>query len=315
MSKIQQLINVAGEVDTLSQTLGEFFREYLAKQDDAWASDLYAQTQALGQNARVIDCEDHTLTTRPIFPVGSRIIHTKSNKEYRITQDPSSGLRIEGTNEPAYEYMAPLGIDDQMTKWVRAQSEVEDSRFIPVIKAGFEIVPSGPRAPNSLEGMPAPEAQAAAFVAVPRLDPARERSDKALGLLKTAPPTGAEGKFPIQLESRRQEANGWVDDGMYHNAMFDGRVPPGIKGCPAGRSQVSAAEAIRDLVLRTNGESGTALTVESLEVSRYSIGQAYWKPHSPGAKSGPGWRCQTCATWIAAGEPFDCKCSKPIPAG
>ena len=64
----------------------------------------------------------------------------------------------------------------------------------------------------------------------------------------------------VKTEKKVVQANGWVDDGDYYSARFE-PLPKGIKGCPTGRSQVSRDEAVRDLYLRANMESGTSYTV------------------------------------------------------
>ncbi len=77
-------------------------------------------------------------------------------------------------------------------------------------------------------------------------------------------------KIAIHTETHPVEANGWVEAGDYHNAMFAQPQPAAVKGCPSGRSQVSMAEAIRDLVARTNRESGTCLIPADLVVTRHN---------------------------------------------
>lgn len=247
MSKIQQLRNVAGEADTLCQALAEFFHDYFQSfaedETDENAEALRDQVSALGQNAR--EAWAHVPATPSLFPVGSEVCHVKSAEVYRILQNPDSGLRLEGTDEPAYEY----GIDDgDAARWVRCQSEMEDGRFV-------------------------------------------------------TPP-----KIPVEASSRRQEANGWVEAGMWHTAMFAHPLPAGVKGCPCGRSQVSVVRAIRDLLDRANAVSGTCFGASHVVMVKFDSGDARWR------REGEGWRCHNCETVIAAAWPFRCECPKPIPA-
>ena len=115
-------------------------------------------------------------------------------------------------------------------------------------------------------------------------------------------------KIPIEVSSQRQERNSWVDAGLWHTAMFLHPHPEGIKGCPCGRSQESVDHAIRDLLDRTNGESGTCLGMSSVVLVLATIGEARWK------KNDIGWRCQTCHTLIGAAWPFKCDCPELTPA-
>lgn len=64
-------------------------------------------------------------------------------------------------------------------------------------------------------------------------------------------------KPKIKVNHQLVESNGWVTKGSYWNAMFVPNNPLGVKGCPCGRSQHSADMAVRDLLDRTNMESGT----------------------------------------------------------
>jgi hypothetical protein len=68
----------------------------------------------------------------------------------------------------------------------------------------------------------------------------------------------------VKTETRRVESNGWVESGEWHVAYFP-HQPEFIRGCPSGRSQRSAVDAVRDLLSRTNDESGTALTLADIE--------------------------------------------------
>jgi hypothetical protein len=74
----------------------------------------------------------------------------------------------------------------------------------------------------------------------------------------------------IETETRTVEANGWVESGAYYSASFAHPQPESVKGCPLGRSQESMEDAIRDLVLRTNGESGTTFKVSDFEIVRHN---------------------------------------------
>lgn len=76
--------------------------------------------------------------------------------------------------------------------------------------------------------------------------------------------------IPIETETRQVEANGWVQGGAHHSAMFCHPQPAGVKGCPLGRSQVSVQDAIRDLAARTNQESGTNYNGGDLMVTRHN---------------------------------------------
>jgi hypothetical protein len=75
----------------------------------------------------------------------------------------------------------------------------------------------------------------------------------------------------IETETRTVEANGWVDAGAYYSASFAHPQPESVKGCPLGRSQESMDDAVRDLVLRTNGESGTKYKVADFEIVRHNL--------------------------------------------
>jgi hypothetical protein len=77
-------------------------------------------------------------------------------------------------------------------------------------------------------------------------------------------------KIKIETETRTVESNGWVNAGAYCSASFAHPQPEGVKGCPLGRSQESMEDAIRDLVLRTNGESGTTFKVSDFEIVRHN---------------------------------------------
>jgi hypothetical protein len=76
-------------------------------------------------------------------------------------------------------------------------------------------------------------------------------------------------KIEIATETRVVAANEWVEGGNFHTAMFAGKTPEGVKGCPCGRSQSSVNAAIRDLCARTNSESGTAFTPLEMVVVRH----------------------------------------------
>jgi hypothetical protein len=273
-SKIQQLKELAAQAEIICRDGLEMVMH--GRLEGEKRHELAAKLNFLGGLAvEALKTESYPdLGNAPLYRVGDLLHHKGTGTAYGVLQTPDDGVRIEGTNEPAYAYA--MRAKDRIT-WVRAQSEMEDGRFEVVRRRGQDLAPPA----------------------------------AALGLLPAAPPVPAGNKFPIQVESRCQEANGWVEAGMYHNAMFDHPQPAGIKGCPAGRSQLSVADAIRDLVIRTNGESGTALSADSLEVSRYTIGQACWRPeHSSGRH---GWRCQTCNGWVPNGNPFDCACLEPTP--
>ena len=84
-------------------------------------------------------------------------------------------------------------------------------------------------------------------------------------------------KTKIETETRTVEGNGWVKTGAYYSASFTHPQPATVKGCPLGRSQESMKDAIRDLVNRTNGESGTTFTVADLETVRHN-GQSVEAP-------------------------------------
>lgn len=73
----------------------------------------------------------------------------------------------------------------------------------------------------------------------------------------------ARDTYGVAVDHKIVEANGWVEAGSYWSAMFD-ELPPGVKGCPCGRSQISAAKAVEDLVIRTNRESGTSFRVRDI---------------------------------------------------
>ena len=79
----------------------------------------------------------------------------------------------------------------------------------------------------------------------------------------------AAAQLEIETETRTVEANTWVEAGEYHTAYFR-HQPENVKGCPAGRSQHSAAAAISDLLHRTNDESGTAYTSAMVTVTRHN---------------------------------------------
>lgn len=77
------------------------------------------------------------------FGIGSRVRHMKTGGEYVIEEGPER-CRLESTGEPAYAYRGDDGI-----LWVRAQSIMEDGRFValrgeghgggkaPIAPAGF----------------------------------------------------------------------------------------------------------------------------------------------------------------------------------
>ena len=62
-----------------------------------------------------------------LYPSGTYLEHVKSGKVYRVVCGPTSGLRLEGTNSPAYLYKG----EDSRIAWVRSQEEMEDGRFKP----------------------------------------------------------------------------------------------------------------------------------------------------------------------------------------
>lgn len=66
-----------------------------------------------------------------IFAQGDIVHHVRTGNEYVITMVPPQ-LRLESTNETAYAYK---GSDD--TIWIRAQSQMEDGRFV-LVKAAKE---------------------------------------------------------------------------------------------------------------------------------------------------------------------------------
>lgn len=70
-------------------------------------------------------------------------------------------------------------------------------------------------------------------------------------------------KYHVRVTSRLVEANGWVETGTHYSAMF-AEAYPEVKGCPSGRSQVGAVDAVLDLLARTNAESGLHLTISNL---------------------------------------------------
>jgi hypothetical protein len=77
-------------------------------------------------------------------------------------------------------------------------------------------------------------------------------------------------KIPIETHSTKVQANGWVETGDWHTAMFLHPQPAGVKGCPCGRSQKSVQDAILDLVTRTNAESATCLIPGDLTAVRHN---------------------------------------------
>ena len=85
--------------------------------------------------------------------------------------------------------------------------------------------------------------------------------------MKTADHAAA--PLEIETETRTVEANGWVEAGAYHTAYFR-HQPESVRGCPAGRSQHSAADAVADLLRRTNDESGTNYTAADVTVTRHN---------------------------------------------
>lgn len=101
---------------------------------------------------------------------------------------------------------------------------------------------------------------------VPAARPPQELSVMIVDAVNTPPPPG---KIAIETNAQRVSGNFWVKEGMWYNAMFVTQ-PPEVKGCPSGRSQVSEAEAIQDLVLRTNLESGTTYKVEDFVVTLHN---------------------------------------------
>lgn len=137
MSKIQQLLNVAGEADTLSQALDEFFRDYLQSfredEQDENATALLEQVRALGEHARAVQTTTDTPAPEQCrFPIGTFLTHVKSKKTYVVMETPVSGLRIEGTGETAYRYReARYHVHEETAvRWIRAASEMEDGRFV-----------------------------------------------------------------------------------------------------------------------------------------------------------------------------------------
>ncbi len=224
MSRIQQLRNVAGEADTLSQVLDEFFREHTKESvKDFTASDLRRQVLALGQNARAALVEAISGMPAPLYIKGSILLHIASGRHYLIRDVPSvNGPMIEATAEPAYAYVAVSGrgrlVDVQGVIWVRCQEEIEDPER-------FQLV----SAKSDLFGI------------------------QSLREADSPPP------YPIETESRAQEGNGWVANGFMHTAMFVHPQPAGIKGCPLGRSQKSLRAAVTDLLVRVNDENRLSL--------------------------------------------------------
>jgi hypothetical protein len=75
-------------------------------------------------------------------------------------------------------------------------------------------------------------------------------------------------RYAVKVEVQTVVANGWVESGNYWTAMFEGKQPDEIRGCPCGRSQESGNAAIVDLLQRTNGESGTAIKLSQLDITR-----------------------------------------------
>ena len=76
-------------------------------------------------------------------------------------------------------------------------------------------------------------------------------------------------QIEIITEVSTVRGNGWVESGDFFSAWFMGNNPPGVKGSPLGRSQESMAAAVRDLIVRTNGESGTKFAVSDLVIVRH----------------------------------------------
>jgi len=88
--------------------------------------------------------------------------------------------------------------------------------------------------------------------------------------MNTNTTTTTSASVRIETETRTVEGNGWVESGAYYSASFAHPQPESVKGCPLGRSQESMEDAIRDLVLRTNGESGTTFKVSDFEIVRHN---------------------------------------------
>jgi len=75
-------------------------------------------------------------------------------------------------------------------------------------------------------------------------------------------------QIEIETESCHLDGNDWTPAGPYHTACFV-REPDGVRGCPMGRSHVSVEDAIRNLLFRTNDESGTGYIRDVLTVVRH----------------------------------------------
>lgn len=73
----------------------------------------------------------------------------------------------------------------------------------------------------------------------------------------------------IETEAQNLPGNDWTPAGPYYTAMFRGMQPKGVRGCPMGRSHDSTESAVADLIRRTNSESGTTFTRESLTITKH----------------------------------------------